>query len=213
MISTLIALPYELMRKPLAAADARLTDKLPEPVGARLGWALGSADKLAGTALRHPGIAQRGTERLERSSKLLTANRLEDEAQTRREQARQEQAAGRREAARKRQAAQERAAHGFKEADEAELRDKREAQDDAEKAAASKKAAANERAASRRSTAERRKEQVTSVAEATQQIAQGRTKAELADARESKRAADEARDDAERLSELTAAKKQQRQED
>src|SRR3712207_6409990 len=87
MISTLIALPYELARKPLAAADAKLSDRLPENVGNRIGWALGSADKVAGTLLANPEIAERGAERVERATKLLTAAKLERQALARREQA------------------------------------------------------------------------------------------------------------------------------
>ena len=75
MISTLIALPYEIARSPLAIAENRLSRRLPETAGPRvtLNRAIGSADKLAGTLLGNRAIAQRGADRLERSDKLVTA--------------------------------------------------------------------------------------------------------------------------------------------
>lgn len=213
MISELIALPYELARKPLAAADARLSDKLPDSIGARVGWALGTTDKLAGTLLHNPDIAQRGAERVERSGKRLTAAGLEAEAQARREQARETQKAGREEAARKRQEAQQTAASGLDEADEVEARRTKEAEERAAKAAADKKAKADKRAAERKSAAESHKEQTDSAAQAKQKAAQRKAKAELDDAREDEQAAGVTRADADRLEQLAAAKKQERKED
>src|SRR3954451_3097280 len=107
MISTLIALPYELARLPLVIVDNGLFDRLPETSGPRvtLDRAIGSVDKLAGTLLGNRDIARRGADRIERTEKLLTAASLEREAVTRREQARERAAAGRREAGLKRKAA------------------------------------------------------------------------------------------------------------
>jgi hypothetical protein len=114
------------------------------------------------------------------------ATRLEDEAEARREQAREKQAAGRRgggsQASGRPGAHLLRARRGRR----AEARGKQEAEEGAEKAA--------------------------SAAETQQQSAQQRAKAELEDAREDEQAADEAREDAEQLSELTAAEKQERKE-
>ena len=101
MISTVIALPYELARLPLAILDDGLSDRLAETSGPRvtLDRAIGSSDKLAGALLRNRDIAKRGADRIERSDKLLAATRLEQEAATRREQARETAAAGSRQAA------------------------------------------------------------------------------------------------------------------
>ncbi|MEP7088497.1 MAG: hypothetical protein ABI776_00210 [Nocardioidaceae bacterium] len=79
MISTVIALPYEIARLPLVLVDHRLSDRLPETSGPRLTLdrTIGSVDKLAGTLLGNRDIAQRGADRLERSDKLMTAARLE----------------------------------------------------------------------------------------------------------------------------------------
>jgi hypothetical protein len=215
MISTLIALPYEVARLPLTIADNGLVQRLPETSGTRvtLDRAIGSADKLAGTLLGNRGIAQRGADRIERSEKLLTAARLEQEAAARREQARDTAAAGRRKATRKRKAAQDRAASGLDEADAAEARGKQQAKAKAAKAASAKKAAADRRAASRTATVEQRKGRVDSVAEARKRSAQRKAKAELDDARKTKQSATEARSDAERLKDLTEAKKQERKQD
>ena len=214
MISTLIALPYEVARLPLAIVDTSLVRRLPETSGTRvtLDRAIGSADKLAGTLLGNRDIAQRGADRIEHSEKLLTAARLEQEAATRREQARETAAAGRRKATRKRKAAQDRAASGLDEADAAEARGKRDAKVKAAKTASAKKASADRRAASRTATAEQRKGRLDSAAEARKQSAQRKAKAELEDARATKQSASEARSDAERLSDLTEAKKQERKQ-
>ena len=60
MISTLIALPYELARLPLAIVDNGLSSRLPETSGPRvaLDRAIGSADKLAGALLRNDQIGR-----------------------------------------------------------------------------------------------------------------------------------------------------------
>jgi hypothetical protein len=211
MISTLIALPYEVARLPLVIVD-NLADRLPETSGPRvaLDRTIGSADKLAGTLLANRDIAKRGADRIERTDRLLTAARLEQEAETRREQARETAVAGRRKATRQRRTAQNRAASGLAEAEAAEARGRQEARARATKAASAKRAAADKRAASRTGSAEERKRRADSAAEARRRTAQRKAKAELDDARATKRSADEARADAERLSDLADAKKVER---
>lgn len=215
MIKNLIALPYELARLPLVLIDKNLGGRLPEDSGPRLtlGRSIGMADKLAGTVLRNRDIAQRGAERVSRTDKVATAVSLEQKAATRREQARETVTDGRQEAAQKRKSAQKHAASGLKEADTAEARGKKEAKAKAAKTAAARKAAATKRAASRTSTVEQRKKSVESQAEAKKSAAQRAAKTELDDARETKQAAQKARADAERLSDLTEAKKQARKQD
>ena len=215
MISTLIALPYEIARLPLVYVDSRLSDRLPETSGSRvtLDRAIGSADRLAGSVLRNRTIAERGADRIERTDKLVAAARLEQAAAERREQATETAAAGRREAAQKRTEAQNRAASGLDEAADAEARGKQEAKAKATKAAAAKKAAADKRAASRDASAEQRKTNAESAAEAKKQAAERKAQAERDEARKTKQAAAETRDDAERLSALAEAKKQERKED
>jgi hypothetical protein len=215
MISTLITLPYELARLPLVLVENGLSDRLPETSGPRvtLDRAIGSADKLAGTLLGNRDIARRGSDRIERTEKLLTAARLEQEAATRREEARETASAGRQEAALKRKAAEDRAASGLEEADQTEARGKRQARSKANKTASAKKAAADQRAASRTATVEQRKARVDSTVEAKKQATQREAKGQLDDARATKQAAAESRADAERLSDLTEAKRRQRKQD
>lgn len=209
MISTLIALPYELARLPWTIVDSGLSDRMSETSGPRvtLNRAIGRADKLAGTLLGNRDIAKRGADRLERSDKLLSAVRLEQEATTRREQARETAAEGKRQAAQQRKAAQKKAASGLAEADAAEARGKQQAKARAAKTASAKKSAADKRAADQTATAEQRKARVASAAEAKKRTAQRAAKAKLDDARETKQAAAETRADADRLSDLTEAKK------
>lgn len=76
-----------------------------------------------------------------------------------------------------------------------------------------KKAAADKRAQSRTDTVEQRKKRVVSTADAKKRATQRKAKAELDDARQTKQSAAEARADAERLSDLTEAKKQERKQD
>jgi len=214
MLSTLIALPYELARLPVVVIDNTLSDRMAETSGPRvaLDRVIGSADKVAGALLRNRDIATRGTDRLERSEKLIVAARLEQQAEARREQARQTAASGRRTATQKRKAAQERAASGLAEAAAEEARGKDVAVKQAAESAAAKKANANQRAASRTTTAQKRKGRLDASAEAKKTAAQRKAKEELKDVRETKQSAAEARADAQRLSELTAAKKQERKQ-
>lgn len=214
MISTVIALPYELARLPLAVVDKTLAGRLAETSTPRvtLDRAIGSADRIAGALLGNDGIAQRGADRIERSDKLLTAARLEQKAELRLAQASEKAASGRQEAARKRQEATDRASSGLVEADAAEVRGKQDAKTKAARTAAAKKATADERAASRTATIKQRKGRVDSSAEAKRKSTQRAAKAELDDARKTKQSAAEARADAKRLADLTEAKKQERKQ-
>ena len=74
MISTVIALPYELARLPFVVLDTSLF-ALPEDSAPRLtlNRAIGMSDKLAGAVLRNGKIADRGADRIERSDKLQLA--------------------------------------------------------------------------------------------------------------------------------------------
>jgi hypothetical protein len=215
MINTLIALPYELARLPLTVVDKTLVGRMDETSGPRVTFdrAIGSVDKLAGEVLSNRNLAQRGAKRLERSAKLVTAVRLEQEADVRRAEAAQALESGRDEAARKRQQAKDMAASGLVEADAAEARAKQEAKTKATRSAAAKKAAANKRAATKTTTAKLSKANAARTAEAKKAAAQRSSKDDLKAARETKQSAAEARADAERLSDLADAKKQERKQD
>lgn len=83
MISTLIALPYELARLPLAIVDNGLPDRLPETSGpcVTLDRVIGSSDKLAGALLGNRDIAKRGADRIERSASSRQAVQQRNAAQ------------------------------------------------------------------------------------------------------------------------------------
>lgn len=215
MFKKLIALPYELARLPLTVADRQLAARLPETSLPRLTLdrTLGSADRVAGAVLRNPGLAARGSERLDRAATLGTAARLEHEAEARREQARATAAAGREEAAAQRQAAQDHAESGLDEAATTEARGKQRAKATARKAAATRKAVADERAETLEAAAEQRQKRAATAARTKKQAAQKGAKQELAEARRNKEHADAARADAERLEDLAEAKKRKRRQD
>lgn len=215
MISTLIALPYELARLPLSTIDRGLLRHLPETSLPRtaLDRAIGSADKLAGALLHNDQIAGRGTDRLDRTDKLLKAAKLEARADARREAAQAVAESGRREAAAKRRAAAERASSGLAEAHETEVQGKQRATANAAKTVSAKKAAVDKKAADRTETIEQRKRRVDAAAEAKKKAARRDARSELDDARESKEAAAAARADAEILGDLTETKKQERTQD
>jgi hypothetical protein len=213
MISTVIALPYELARLPFAVLDTSLA-ALAEESAPRLtlNRAIGVSDRFAGAVLRNGKIAQRGADRIERSRKLQLATQLEREAATRREQAHDTAIAGTRRATAQRNAAQVRAVSGLKEADAAESRGKTQAKAKAAKTASAKKAAATKRAAARTATVEKSEARVDAAAQAKKQAAQRAAKAELDGARRTKQAATRSRADADRLTQLADAKKQQRKQ-
>jgi hypothetical protein len=212
MISTLIALPYELARLPLVLVDETLAERLPDTSVPRttLDRTLGSADKLAGAVLSNRAIAERGAERLERSQKLRAAARREAEAKTARKEARQAGAAGRDQVAQKRAEARERVTSGLQEAEATEVKARQEAKARAAKTASTRKTAADQRATGRKSAAEKRKQTVESAAETKKTAAQRKAKAERDDARRAGTSASRERADAERLSDLADAKKRER---
>jgi hypothetical protein len=214
MIQTLISVPYEIARLPLVIIDNRLSTRLSETSSARmtLDRAIGSADKIAGALIRDRQIAKRGTDRIEHSDKIRTAARLKQEAASRRERARETANTGTHNAAQKRHAAQARAVSGLAEADATKARGMQQAKATAAKTASAKKAAADKRAATSTVAVEQRKKRANTAADAKKRAAQTRAKTEIGDARRTKQSAAEARADAERLSDLTAAKKKTRKQ-
>lgn len=214
MITTLIALPYEIARLPLRIVDTTLGDRLPEASGARvaLDRAIGTTDRLAGSVLRNPALTRRGADRLERTDKVLLAARLEEEADAKRARAQQSAAAGRDEAARKRRAAQQRATDAVDEAKATEVRGKQQAHVQATRTAEAKKSAAADKASSRKSAVEQRKDRAETAAQAKKRAAVREAKAEIDQARETKQEAEQARSDADQLVDLAEARKKARKE-
>lgn len=212
MISTLISLPYEIARRPLVAVGEGLTGRLREDTAPRVivEKAIGSADWLAGNLLGNPAIARRGVDRLGRSAGLAEAATLERRAEAKRDAARSTQEAGRRQARQQHEEAQETVARGLDEADAVEAQGKRNARAAATKSATAKKTAADQEAARRKSAAEQRRARADQVASATERVAQHQASSELEEARSEEAAATAARKDADRLEDLTDAKKARR---
>lgn len=215
MISTLIAIPYKVARTPLALIDSTLSDRLPETSLPRtaLDRVIGTSDKLAGTVLRDHQLAESGADRIERSATLRKAARFEHKADARRSQAQRVSSEAFEEAAQKRASADDRAADSFRMAADVEARGKQEARAEAKRTAAEKTNAADQKAANREATIEQRKQNVVSAADAKKKRAQRKTKAKADDARKADQAAAQSRADADRLENLTEAKKQERKQD
>lgn len=212
MITTLISLPYEIARKPLALVDERLEGRLSDTALPKvaLDRALGQADKVAGSLLRNRQIAARGAARIDRTEKLLTADRLEKQAAGERELARETGRSGRQQATQLRDAAEKHASRGLQEADDVEAAGTRAARAEATRKASTKKAASARKAQARTATVEKQAQQRTSAAEARKQTAQRSAAKKSERATASRKQAAAQRADAERLEELTEAKKQQR---
>jgi hypothetical protein len=215
MISTLVALPYEIARLPIALADRTLSDRLSETSPSRivLDRALGSADRIAGRLTGNQAIAHRGAERLARLDERVTASRLERDAEQKRERAEEALDEGRAEAAEKRQAAQQRLASVPEKAEAVERRATQEAKGRARAQAADKKAAADERAVTVVESAEQQRKRKEAAAAARKKAAQRRAQAKAAKAGETEASAAEARADADRLEDLAETTKQERTQD
>ncbi len=193
-MTNVLSTPYKLARLPLSLFDSTVTERLPEGSAPRLvvDRAIGSADRLAGSLLRDPAIAERGAARLERSHRLATATHLEERAAAKRAQA------------------EDRAVTGLERADEAEEQGKQQARAEADEAEARKKAAAEKRAAARKDAASQRKEREKAAARTQRSSAQAKAKDRLEDAGETKKSARGKRAESERLDELADTKKRQR---
>jgi hypothetical protein len=215
MISTLVSLPYEIARLPLALVDRTLAERLPETSTPRatLDRALGSADRIAGRLTGNRDIAQRGTERLDRLEKLVTAARLEKEADSKRDQADETFREGRQQAAQQRSAAQDKIASAPDKAEAAEARGKQEAKQRARTTEAAKKQSADEQAVKVVETAEQARQRKEAAAQARREAARRKAEAKAEEARETERSAAASRAEAEQLSDLTEAKKQERKQD
>lgn len=209
---TLLALPYEIARAPLAVIDTQIAQRLPQDSLPRLAFdrALGSYDQFAGRLLANKAIVEQGTDRITRSGKLAEALTLENDAAAKREQAQQAGSAGRRSARELREAAQQRVADGLDVADATERRGKQAAATGARRQAAKDKQAVQERTEQRTTSIRRQARQSDQVANARQTAARKAAEAKLDDAAQTRKAARATRADADKLGDLTDAKKDAR---
>lgn len=214
MISNLLAIPYKVVRTPLAVIDSTLAERLPEGslLRATLDRVIGTSDKLAGTMLGDPSLAERGLDRLERCDTLRKAAKLQNEADRYHKEADQTMANAHEDAAQKRTAADERVAEVLDVADVVEARGKREARAEAKKAEASRKATADRKAENRVAVIDQRRNRLEANAEAVREAARNEAKAKLDHARKVDRTAEQSRAEAERLDSIAEAKKRERKQ-
>jgi hypothetical protein len=208
---SLLTLPYQLTRAPLALLDGQVA-RLPEASLPRLMFdrLVGSYDQLAGRLLNDPDIAQRGFDRAARSSKVADAVELEREADERREAAATIAADGQRRAAETAKQAEQRLVSGLETAAAEAREGKQAAAADARAVAARKKEQAEERTARRLSSIEQNVNRAETVANTRANSARKTAKAKLDDAARERAKASEKRTDADQLDDLASAKRRSR---
>lgn len=211
---TVITLPYQVARTPLAIFDIKVMHRFADDSPRRLAFdrAFGSLDLIAGRLLHDDGLKLQGTERMDRAGKLARALDLEQDAAARRRNAREAERAAEDEAAAKREQAQQRAADSLHEAAETEAREKREAAKTARAEASKGKQHASARANQKLSTIQQNLEQTEAITEAREHQAEEKAKAEFDNAAQEKSKAHAQREDADQLSELVEAKKAERKD-
>lgn len=209
---TLLVLPYQLARTPLSLIDSQLARRLPTDSRPRIVFdrALGSFDQLAGRWLDNASIAERGTNRVARADKIVTAAQLEQQAADLRGSAKATARQGKQEATAKASQARDKVVGGARAAQATERDGKRAATAAARAKAAREKKQADERAQQRVASAEqsRKNAEASATARATQ--AKKAAKAKLDDVSTERKNAADTRRDADQLGELATAKRDTR---
>jgi hypothetical protein len=126
-VRTLMYLPYQAARAPLALLDAQLVRRLRDDSPPRLALeqVLGSIDEVAGRLLKDENIERRGTDLRHRAGKVIHARQLEHQAAARRAGATQTLQKARLKAAKSRTYAQNRQRESLREAAENEAKTRR----------------------------------------------------------------------------------------
>jgi hypothetical protein len=126
-VRTLMYLPYQAARAPLALLDAQLVRRLRDDSPPRLALeqVLGSIDEVAGRLLKDENIERRGTDLRHRAGKVIHARQLEHQAAARRAGATQTLQKARLKAAKSRTYAQNRQRESLREAAENEAKARR----------------------------------------------------------------------------------------
>lgn len=206
---------YQLARFPLQVIEDRVVNRIPTEAPARLLYerSLGMLDATVGNALGDPSIVERGAALVERSDALGRAARLDAKAATRKEQADAKLKGTRDEAIRERQEAQEATQQEVKEARINAEQRKRQAAQSAQQQSATAKQRADETAAKRKQGVESAKRQVESRTQAAEKAAAKVSAAKVDNAEDKLGEAAGKRAEADRVAELAAAEKRQRQEE
>jgi hypothetical protein len=126
-VRTLMYLPYQAARAPLALLDAQLVRRLRDDSPPRLALeqVLGSIDEVAGRLLKDENIERRGTDLRHRAGKVIHARQPEHQAAARRGGATQTLPKARLKAAKSRTYAQNRQRESLREAAENEAKTRR----------------------------------------------------------------------------------------
>ncbi len=211
---SVITLPYQLARTPLAIFDIKVMHRLADDSPRRLAFdrAFGSLDLMAGRLLKDTGLKQQGTERMDRAGQLARAVDLEQDAAARRRTARETAREAEQNAEHKREEAQDRAAAGLRDAAKTAADGKRGAASKARTQAAKAKQQTGARANQKVATIRQNLEQTEAVTEARENRAREQAKAQLHTAAQHQSEANARRGDADRLGELADAKKAQRKD-
>ena len=209
---TILRPPYLVARLPITVLDKTVVRRLRQdsPPRIALDRVIGSFDQAAGRLLADDAVVRRGTDRIERASKLTEAITLEQDAERKRETASVKAEQGKRAAAEKTQQAKDRAQEGLAEAERTEREGKERAAAAARDLAAKKKKQAEARKQRRVDAIEHGLENVEAEVDTTLTKAQQKAKDKLDAAARTREAAADNRDQADRLGALTDAKRQAR---
>lgn len=206
---TLRAAPYKLARLPWTVVDQQFAQRLPADSAPRLVFdrALGSCDQFAGRLLGDGDIVEQGRDRIARSEDLAEAVALERSAEAHREQAAEVVSTAGANAEDKRAEAARRFAEGLDEADAAERQGKKQATTRARSNAAADKDEINKRTKQRVSSVQDGLKQVDALTDAKLGQARRSAAAKRDDAASTAAEAKSARADANKLGQLSAAKR------
>jgi len=209
---TLLHLPYQVARTPLALVDATLAKRLPVDSPPRLAFEriLGSLDEVAGRLLKDKSVQRRGSRLRARAETLGDAVQLEQDAAERRRAAAEAVQEAERHASRLREDAQRDQSRGVQEAAETEGKAKQAATRRARAQANTAKQRVDARAAAELDAVERKRKLAEARANARKRRASAEAKADLDAAAEKKAAAGVRRSEAAQLAKLTQAKQQAR---
>ena len=209
---TLCTAPYKLARLPWTVVDQQVAQRLPADFAPRLVFdrALGSWDQLAGRLLRDGDLAAQGRQRIARSDDLAEAIRLERSAAAHREQAAEVGSAASAKAEEKRTEAAQRFAEGQHEADATERQGKKLATTRARKKAAADQQDIDQLTEQRVTSIQDGLKKVDAVTDAKLRQARHTAAAKIDDAAATADDAASARADADKLSNLSAAKRANR---
>jgi hypothetical protein len=209
---TLLHLPYQAARTPLAVLDTQLVRRLPDDSAPRLVFEriLGSIDEAAGRLLDDTSLQQRGTELRERADKLGRAVQLEQRAATRRRAATETVQDAEQEASALRKNAQRHQRDGVQAALATERKEQQAATRRARAQASTAKQQADDRAARKLETVEQQRTLTEAQASVRERRANAKASADLARAAAEKTAARARRSEAAQLGKLADVKRRAR---